>query len=587
MSEHDQSSKRQRINQACDQCRKRKSKCDGAQPTCSTCDNLGKVCTYGTPVKKRGLPTGYVRGIEALLGLFQQFLPNGEYTLRKVLRENIAGRIVDSEYLDNASDIWRSSDLARDFDQLLSAVDSNIATRLTTETVQLPELRSVEAFHQQTENINLFEKLQQCADLPPPDYPPNIHEIVDLYFQTTHCWFPIVERRTLLKTLYHDKTGDELRHDPDNYSLCLWAIVGYTSAIANGRSTMFTPIDPKSIQSYVRFCLTENENTFSIGSVQALCILALTNIGLKRFNTSRLLLLQAFTMLIDANSVDRQSSERYYHTLHGCFFLDQILSAYLSTTSFFPSSWYSVIGHLDENALEEWELSAPAKGSETSFGSHERQPLRTISSFNLTCELVSKIPPQDQDKLDKDQLNALITHLQSWYSSLKKQHQLPKFGIANPPLFLLHLTFNFVLLLVLEQAIKAGMHHKVLVETAVNSTIELLAQSLDPNHPLYRNPLLIIFAFQMKSSIDLSRIFDPLDINPALRLRFSQFIANFQDVYSFERSLASGPSVLDTVSGPKNATTLHSGQISNASPLTSVGVSIIPEERIFVSKSSP
>lgn len=120
------------------------------------------------PGEKRGLPTGYVRGIEALLGLFQQFLPNGEYTLRKILRENIAGRIVDSEYLDNASDIWRSSDLAKDFDQLLSSVDNNIGSRLTSETIQLPELRNAETIiHQRPGDPNLFERLQHCANLPP------------------------------------------------------------------------------------------------------------------------------------------------------------------------------------------------------------------------------------------------------------------------------------------------------------------------------------------------------------------------------------------------------------------------------------
>jgi hypothetical protein len=583
MSEQDSSSKRQRINQACDQCRKRKSKCDGAQPTCSTCDNLGKVCTYGTPVKKRGLPTGYVRGIEALLGLFQQFLPNGEYTLRKILRENIAGRIVDSEYLDNASDIWRSSDLAKDFDQLLSSVDNNIGSRLTSETVQLPELRNVETIiHQRPGDANLFERLQHCADLPTPDYPPNIQEIVDFYFQTTHCWFPIVERRMILKALYRDDTGNG---DSDNYGLCLWAIVGYTSAIASGKSIQFDTIHPNSIQTYVRFCLTRSENSFSIGSVQALCILALLNIGMEQFNTSRLLLLQAFTMLIDANLDERQNSERYYHTLHGCFFLDQILSAYMSTTSFFPNTWYSVIGHLDENALEEWELSPPAKGTDPSMMNFDRQPLRTISSFNMTCELVSRIPPRGETKLDREQIHAIITHLQNWYTSLRKHHQLPKLGTPNPPLYILHLTYNFVLLLVLEEAGRAGLQHKVLIDKAVSSSIELLAQALDPGHALYRNPLLIIFAYQLKSSVDLFYTLAPLDISPALRSRFSQLFGNFQEIYNFGRSTAHNHHPPVILSETSNVTTTHSGHPSTVSPSMMGGQTVMSDDRIYVSTS--
>jgi Fungal Zn(2)-Cys(6) binuclear cluster domain len=581
MSDQDSSSKRQRINQACDQCRKRKSKCDGGQPSCSTCDNLGKVCTYGTPVKKRGLPTGYVRGVEALLGLFQQFLPNGEYTLRKVLRDNIAGRVVDSEYLDNASDIWRSSDLAKDFEQLFSSVDSNIATRLTTDAPQLPQLRNLRPPHQQPDSVNLFEKLQQCAELPSPDYPPNIQEIIDLYFQTTHCWFPILERRTILKALYHDEAGNESEHDSKNYGLCLWAIVAYTSATLTGKSNLLGSIHPDSIQTYVRFCLTKNENSFSIGSVQALCILALLNIGQRQFNTSRFLLLQAFTMLIDANAVDRQNSERYYHTLHGCFFLDQLLSAYLSTTSFFPNTWYSVIGHLDENALEEWELSLQPKSYESPFVGYDRQPLRTISSFNLTCELVSKIPPLDEDKLDRDQLHGLITHLQTWHSNLKKHHQLPRVGIAIPPVLILHLTYSFVLLLVLEQAIKAGIQHSDLIEKEASATLDLLAQSLESGHPLYRNPLLVIYASQMKSAIDLSRNFAPSDINTNFRSRFSQFFANFQEVYNFNRPSTSSQNPI-MVSRPKNGT--MSLQALSTSPLVSTGGTTVPEDRIYVSE---
>lgn len=586
MSEQDPSSKRQRINQACDQCRKRKSKCDGAQPTCSTCENLGKACTYGTPVKKRGLPTGYVRGIEALLGLFQQFLPNGEYTLRKILRENIAGRFVDSEYLDNASDIWRSSDLAKDFDQLLSSVDNNIGSRLTSETVQLPELRNVDTIiHQQPGDVHLFDRLKHFADLPPPDYPPNIQEIVDFYFQTTHCWFPIVERRMILKALYRDDTGNNAERDSDNYRLCLWAIVGYTSAIASGQFARFDTIHPNSIQTYVRFCLTRSENSFSIGSVQALCILALLNIGLEKFNTSRLLLLQAFTMLIDANVEERQNSERYYHTLHGCFYLDQILSAYLSTTSFFPHTWYSVIGHLDENALEEWELSPPAKSLDPSLMNLDRQPLRTISSFNMTCELASRIPPRGESKLDREQLHALITHLQNWYLSLRKHHQLPKLGIANPPLFVLHLTYNFVLLLVLEEAGKSGLQHKLLIDKTLGSSIELLAQALDPDHALYRNPLLILFVYQLKSSVDLSYTLAPLDISPAVRSRFSRLFGNFQEIYNSERSRAYNYHPLGMVSETSNVATIHSGHPSTVSPSMIGGQTVMSDDRVYVSTS--
>lgn len=60
---------RKRVSQACDKCRARKDKCDGKKPSCSTCITNGRVCAYDANVKKRGLPEGYVRGLEKLWGL--------------------------------------------------------------------------------------------------------------------------------------------------------------------------------------------------------------------------------------------------------------------------------------------------------------------------------------------------------------------------------------------------------------------------------------------------------------------------------------------------------------------------------------
>lgn len=42
------------VNRSCDQCRRRKIKCDFLKPQCSTCDRRNKICTYDDPVRKRG-----------------------------------------------------------------------------------------------------------------------------------------------------------------------------------------------------------------------------------------------------------------------------------------------------------------------------------------------------------------------------------------------------------------------------------------------------------------------------------------------------------------------------------------------------
>lgn len=72
---------------ACVICRKRKLKCDGSKPKCGTCARLGHNCAYDEIRRKSGPKRGYVKELEArlgvctlrcaprILGLTQAFLP--------------------------------------------------------------------------------------------------------------------------------------------------------------------------------------------------------------------------------------------------------------------------------------------------------------------------------------------------------------------------------------------------------------------------------------------------------------------------------------------------------------------------------
>jgi hypothetical protein len=54
---------------ACVVCRKRKLRCDGKKPSCSTCARLGHNCAYDEVRKKSGPKRGYVKQLEARLGM--------------------------------------------------------------------------------------------------------------------------------------------------------------------------------------------------------------------------------------------------------------------------------------------------------------------------------------------------------------------------------------------------------------------------------------------------------------------------------------------------------------------------------------
>lgn len=74
------STKRRRISRACLQCRNRKIKCNGKEPSCDNCLTLNQTCTY-TESKRRGLPPGYVMHLET-------YIKSVEMALGYIIKEN-------------------------------------------------------------------------------------------------------------------------------------------------------------------------------------------------------------------------------------------------------------------------------------------------------------------------------------------------------------------------------------------------------------------------------------------------------------------------------------------------------------------
>ncbi|KAH6678397.1 fungal-specific transcription factor domain-containing protein [Halenospora varia] len=65
---------------ACIICRKRKLKCDGTKPSCSTCTRLGHSCAYDEVRRKSGPKRGYVKALEERLKQVETLLKTQEPT---------------------------------------------------------------------------------------------------------------------------------------------------------------------------------------------------------------------------------------------------------------------------------------------------------------------------------------------------------------------------------------------------------------------------------------------------------------------------------------------------------------------------
>jgi hypothetical protein len=141
---------RKRVSQACDPCRGRKLKCDGVRPVCSTCQTHRKECSYGFVTKKRGLPEGYVRGLERLLGLtlasiggIQEVVDGFEAATKdESARKHLSNQWNGNTSGDTLPDVWRSSRLCKNFESLLPVLDSGNTDSKRQRTEQQMEGRS-------------------------------------------------------------------------------------------------------------------------------------------------------------------------------------------------------------------------------------------------------------------------------------------------------------------------------------------------------------------------------------------------------------------------------------------------------------
>lgn len=77
--DEEQENKRRRVQRACDACRRKKIRCDGAQAgkrniTCSNCLEQKIDCTYVEAAKRRGPPPGYIEALEWKVAKFEELL---------------------------------------------------------------------------------------------------------------------------------------------------------------------------------------------------------------------------------------------------------------------------------------------------------------------------------------------------------------------------------------------------------------------------------------------------------------------------------------------------------------------------------
>lgn len=254
---------RKRVSQACDRCRARKDKCDGQRPVCSTCAAQDAVCNYDSNTKKRGLPEGYVRGIEKLWGLSIRQVENIEDNVLQVLAKDSTAEAWNevANGVESLQDTWRNSQIAKELERLLplleiedkgvkrkrdggrgdSLNETKPAIRPATKaegehnntifpsegalrpqslyTVPREQNVGIGGFGNRPSNIDpaiecaatqqaslpMADQTRQSQPyrIPPSDMPGALPErtfrLIDIYFSYTHTWFPVLEKYDIMR----------------------------------------------------------------------------------------------------------------------------------------------------------------------------------------------------------------------------------------------------------------------------------------------------------------------------------------------------------------------------------------------------
>ncbi|EXJ72941.1 uncharacterized protein A1O5_04090 [Cladophialophora psammophila CBS 110553] len=327
---------RARVARACTRCRARKDRCDG-QPECSNCLNAGQPCLYVAGSKKRGLPEGYVRGLEKLWAVMLQKVQGLDATVRLVVNQNEDEllRIWNHHKLgDDLHTAWKESNVLPELEKLLSRLehspsihqkrkrdcedDAEAAQSLndtpSDSAVFTPDFKviAVSESHEAAGNLNvnalgpsfgesLFQNHPSTTNLEEVPLPPSASRLLDQYFTFTHCWFPILDRPSTLRK-FHEHTRLQKRRPLDTTDLSyIWAICAYSHQQTRHLWTNPHATPGPSVadmRSLARRMIPAESGPFSLGHVQALLLLVLLDMGLGDWTSAWMLLGSAIRALL-------------------------------------------------------------------------------------------------------------------------------------------------------------------------------------------------------------------------------------------------------------------------------------------------
>ncbi|ETS73136.1 hypothetical protein PFICI_15081 [Pestalotiopsis fici W106-1] len=437
--------KRQRVSRACDQCRAAREKCDGIHPLCFPCASQNRKCTWEEPKKKRGVQTGYIRTLELSLGWIFDKIPGSEEALHGLLtheggqgRDLLVGK--DTIAGNRLHRRWRKSMVQQEIDRVLSgstassaksaktspAVDESESSAdeaelpLKEETSSAANPAPIMAIPESMESMTAALHPDRLVSNGPPELPAgladlpirqrqlaqyasntfklpsNCWRLLDIYFSYTHCWFPILEKGMIHKACWSypgeglDMTKEELFQSGLHAELwAALAIAAYQddashSGQAHG-DRLEGRLQPDEIYNAARRLIPSEDRDFDARHVNAILLLALVDIGRRKYMAAWILVGLATRVALALNLPARPAGDGYrrlYHTYMACFMLDSLIASLLEKPPHLRPSDIDSSVPSGEDEPDEWDIWMPCQGfGTTQHSSSPRSPAHSMSSF--------------------------------------------------------------------------------------------------------------------------------------------------------------------------------------------------------------
>jgi hypothetical protein len=461
--------KRTRVSRACDQCRIAREKCNGGQPTCSTCSASKRSCTYTANVKKRGIQPGYIRALELALAYLFQHDPENESLVNDKLAQGGTSSLLLSRESKESNKLhkrWRKTRFYTDVDKLLSGGEpsrQDQAEPLLPETddndtdVEDPVSKVTIGTFTSTSEVQDQDSLPRSSNQWPVvlqhptskdthvSMPLDSWRLLEIYFTYTQSWFPVCSKEDILKLSYaYPVEGMALFPElPDSgIHAELWSVLAVASALdimGLDSSSSHTRSSESPLELYVtaKSLIPGERGQFDLGHVKAALNLAILDIGRSSIEAAWLLVGYACRILEILDPSALLANSRHKNVLHGCYLLDSMLAIHLNLSPYFSLDRIRQHGKLDEDGLDEWQ---PWNGGFNVYaGQQSRTPILALSSFNAISGILALVYDVDETAHRKSQL------LKSWEISLP-----PKLAFVcaanalrplTPPAILLQLTY--------------------------------------------------------------------------------------------------------------------------------------------------